>query len=73
LETRLKKAEDAMAQSQARLAEINALMAQADFYTDAWRDRRPGLLAEHGELTKALQASEDEWLQVQAEIETLEV
>jgi ATP-binding cassette subfamily F protein 3 len=73
LETRLKNADDAMAHSQARLAEINARLAQADFYTDAWRDRRPGLLAEHGELTKALQASEDEWLQVQAEIETLEV
>ncbi|CAM5192972.1 ATP-binding cassette subfamily F protein 3 OS=Castellaniella defragrans OX=75697 GN=HNR28_000317 PE=4 SV=1 [Castellaniella defragrans] len=72
LEARLKKVEDAMAQAQLRLTEINALIAQPDFYADAWRDRRPEVLAEHGELTKSLQASEDNWLEIQAEIEALE-
>ena len=73
LEARLKKAEDAMTRAQSRLAELNALMAQPDFYTDAWRDQRPKLLTEHGELTKTLQASEDDWLQIQSEIEALEI
>ncbi|HEX7385914.1 MAG TPA: ATP-binding cassette domain-containing protein [Castellaniella sp.] len=71
LETRLKKVEDSMTKTQLRLAEINALMAQADFYADAWKDKRPGLLTEHGELTKALQTHEDDWLEIQSEIEAL--
>lgn len=72
LEQRLKTVEDTIAHTQSRLAEINALIALPDFYTDAWRERRPALLAEHGELSKALAASEDDWLDLQTELEGLQ-
>ncbi|MGB6240989.1 MAG: ATP-binding cassette domain-containing protein [Castellaniella sp.] len=71
LETRLKKIEDAMTRAQTRLAELDALIADPAFYTDAHKDDRPGLLAEHGELSKALQTAEEEWLDIQTEIEAL--
>ncbi|MFV0283308.1 MAG: ABC-F family ATP-binding cassette domain-containing protein [Castellaniella sp.] len=71
LETRLKQVEDAMAKIQARLTALDALMADPDFYTDAHRDSRPGLMAEHGELSKALQGHEEDWLDLQTEIEAL--
>ncbi|WP_323017966.1 ABC-F family ATP-binding cassette domain-containing protein [Castellaniella sp.] len=71
LETRLKKIEDAMARAQTRLAELDTLIADPAFYTDAHKDDRPGLLAEHGELAKTLQTAEEEWLDVQAAIEAL--
>ncbi|MFT0531425.1 ABC-F family ATP-binding cassette domain-containing protein [Castellaniella hirudinis] len=72
LEARLKKIEDRMARAQARLAELDALIADPAFYTDAHKDTRPGLLAEHGELSKALQADEEAWLDIQTELEALE-
>ncbi|MGB6009205.1 ABC-F family ATP-binding cassette domain-containing protein [Castellaniella sp.] len=71
LETRLKKVEDAMTRAQTRLAELDALIADPAFYTDAHKDERPALLAEHGELSKTLQAAEEEWLDIQTEIEAL--
>ena len=71
LEARLKKVEDAMAKAQTRLAELDALMAEPDFYTDAYKDQRPGLMAEHGELSKALQGHEEAWLELQTDIEAL--
>jgi ATP-binding cassette subfamily F protein 3 len=72
LEARLKRVEDAMAKVQARLAELDALMADPAFYTDAHKDARPGLMAEHGELSKALQGHEEDWLEIQSGIEALE-
>jgi len=71
LETRLQRVEDAMAQIQNRLTELDALMADPDFYTDAHKDVRPGLMAEHGELSKALQGHEEDWLEIQTELEAL--
>ncbi|HET8598112.1 MAG TPA: ATP-binding cassette domain-containing protein [Castellaniella sp.] len=71
LEARLKKVEATMAQAQARLAELDALIADPAFYTDAHKDTRPALLAEHGELSKTLQAAEETWLDLQTEIEAL--
>ncbi|WP_322994772.1 ABC-F family ATP-binding cassette domain-containing protein [Castellaniella sp.] len=71
LETRLKKIEEKMAKAQLRLAELDALIADPTFYTDAHKDDRPGLLAEHGELSKTLQTDEESWLDIQTELETL--
>ena len=71
LEARLKKVEATMAQAQTRLAELDALIADPAFYTDAHKDTRPALLAEHGELSKTLQAAEEAWLDIQTEIEAL--
>ncbi|MGB3740623.1 MAG: ATP-binding cassette domain-containing protein [Castellaniella sp.] len=72
LQTRLKKIEDQMARAQKRLAELDALIASPNFYTDAHKDTRPGVLAEHGELSKALQAHENDWLEVQTTLEALQ-
>ena len=47
-------------------------MADPAFYTDAHKDARPGLMAEHGELSKALQGHEEDWLEIQSGIEALE-
>lgn len=71
LEARLKKVETAMAQTQSRLKELDALIADPDFYTDAHKDDRPGVLTEHGELSKALQNAEEEWLDIQTRIESI--
>ncbi|WP_157076500.1 ABC-F family ATP-binding cassette domain-containing protein [Castellaniella caeni] len=72
LETRLKKVEDAMARAQTRLSALDALIADPDFYSDAHKDTRPSLLAEHGELSKALQQAEEEWLEIQTGLEQLQ-
>ncbi len=72
LEERLRRIEADMARAEARLKEIDARIADPDFYTDAHKDVRPGLLAEHGELSKAHQALEEDWLQVQEDLEALE-
>uniref|UniRef100_UPI0033413284 ATP-binding cassette domain-containing protein n=1 Tax=Castellaniella defragrans TaxID=75697 RepID=UPI0033413284 len=72
LEERLRRIEADMARTAARLEEIDALIADPAFYTDKHKDVRPGLLAEHGELSKAHQALEDDWLTVQEDIEALE-
>lgn len=61
-----------MARAEARLKDIDAQIADPDFYTDAHKETRPALLAEHGELSKAHQALEDDWLQVQEAIEAIE-
>ncbi len=72
LEQRLRRIETDMARIETRLKEIDAHIADPDFYTDAHKDTRPALLAEHGELSKAQEGLEDEWLQVQEDIETIE-
>ena len=72
LEERLRRIEADMARAEARLKDIDAQIADPDFYTDAHKETRPALLAEHGELSKAHQALEDDWLQVQEAIEAIE-
>ncbi|MER1968618.1 ATP-binding cassette domain-containing protein [Castellaniella sp. GW247-6E4] len=72
LEERLRRIESDMARTGARLEEIDARIADPDFYTDAHKEARPALLAEHGELSKAHQALEDDWLKVQEDIEAIE-
>lgn len=54
-----------------RIAELATLIADPDFYTDSYKDTRPTLLAEHGELTKKHAELENDWLEIQEEIEQL--
>ncbi|MFA7437228.1 ABC-F family ATP-binding cassette domain-containing protein [Castellaniella sp.] len=73
LETRLNQIESTLAQRKARLDELTALMAQPGFYTDeAWKAQRPLLIAEQGELSKAVQDDEEAWLELQLEIDALQ-
>ncbi|HUH39312.1 MAG TPA: ATP-binding cassette domain-containing protein [Castellaniella sp.] len=71
LEKRLHQVEAEMERADARLKVIAALMADPDFYTDSHKDTRPALLTEHGELSKAHQALEEDWLEIQEALETL--
>lgn len=60
-----------MGKLEQRLAELNALVAQDDFYGEAYKARRPDILAEHGELGKSLSTCEEDWLQLQEQLEAL--
>ena len=71
LDKRLAQVEKAMETAQARIAQINALIADESFYSDARRDERVKVLAEHGELTGAAETLEEEWLQLHEAIDAL--
>ena len=71
LEQKLKGIERDMEKTSSRLAELDTLIADPDFYTDTYKDSRPGLLAEHGELSKQHEQLENSWLDIQEQIEQL--
>lgn len=71
LEKQLKLIEDNMDKSLARKKELDAVMSDADFYTDAFKDSRPDILAEHGVLVKDIESLEEAWLDLQTQIEEL--
>ncbi|WP_397475268.1 ribosomal protection-like ABC-F family protein [Pusillimonas sp.] len=71
LETSLKKVETQMEQARLRLDELDTLIADPQFYADSRRDERPSVLAEHGELTKRMEGLEEQWLELQEELEGL--
>jgi ATP-binding cassette subfamily F protein 3 len=71
LETRLKKVETGMDKAALRLATLDALIADPEFYSDDRRDERISVLAEHGELSKRHLELEEEWLELQEQIEAL--
>jgi len=72
LETRLKKVETEMESAARRLAELDAVIADADLYSDERRDERLRILNEHGELTKRHGALEEDWLMLQEALEEVE-
>lgn len=71
LESRLKKVESTMEKAQLRLQELDTLMQDPDFYSDRYKDQRPALMAEHGELSKTHQMLEEEWLEIQEAMEAI--
>ncbi|MCB5362161.1 ATP-binding cassette domain-containing protein [Pusillimonas sp. CC-YST705] len=71
LERELLKVEAEMQRASTRLAELDARIADPDFYTEAQRDERPSVLAEHGELSKRNEELEMRWLELQEALETL--
>ncbi len=71
LDAKLKKVEADMERAGQRLQELNALIADPDFYSDARRDERLKVLEEHGELSKKHAQLEEEWLTLQEEVEAL--
>ena len=72
LEQKLKKVETEMEAVAARLAELDALIADAGLYSDERRDERLRVLGEHGELSKRQQALEEAWLQLQEALEEID-
>src|SRR5690606_28634473 len=71
IEASLKKIEARMERNRKRLDELDALIADPEFYSDSRRDERPAVLAKHGELSKQMEALEEEWLMLQEELEGL--
>jgi len=71
LDKKIQQVERSMEQLQRRQAELDGLIADPDFYSDARRKERQDVLGEHGENAKRVQALEDQWLALQAELEQL--
>lgn len=72
LEKQINQIEKKMEQQRQRIAELDTLMADPDFYGDAYKDNRPQLLIEHGELSKQLDENEEKWLALHEKIELIE-
>ena len=72
LEKKIQQLEKRMDSQRARLEELDTLIADPDFYSDSYKDQRPALLAEHGELSKEIDNNEESWLLLQGEIEDIE-
>ena len=71
LEKQLSTLETHMDTCAARLAELNDIIADPDFYNEDRRDQRMQLLAEHGELVKKQQTFDEQWLDLQEKLESL--
>jgi ATP-binding cassette subfamily F protein 3 len=72
LEARLKKVDAAMEKTRLRIHTLDALLADPDLYDDQRRTERLSALAEHGELSKAMESLEEEWLDIQENLERID-
>ncbi|MFJ1298379.1 ABC-F family ATP-binding cassette domain-containing protein [Pseudomonadota bacterium AL_CKDN230030165-1A_HGKHYDSX7] len=72
VQAKLDKVETQMERARVRLAELDALIADADLYTDARRTERQTIMAEHGELAKRMNELEEQWLELQQSLEEIE-
>lgn len=71
LDATLKKVERRMEEAGQRLQVLDGLIADPDFYSDARRDERLQVLEEHGALSKEHAMLEEQWLELQEQIEAL--
>lgn len=71
LDAKLKKVESEMEKASQRIATLDAVIADPDFYTDERRNERVTLLAEHGELSKKHSDFEEQWLELQEALEAI--
>ncbi|MGO3741993.1 ABC-F family ATP-binding cassette domain-containing protein [Kerstersia sp.] len=71
LEAELRKVETAMNSQRSRLEALDALIADPAFYDDSRRNERVNALAEHGELSKSVDAQEERWLELMEAIEAI--
>ncbi len=72
LQGRLDKVEAEMETLRQRLQALDTLIADADLYSDARRNERQQVMAEHGELGKRMAQLEEDWLEIQTSLEALE-
>ncbi|OZI36217.1 ABC transporter [Bordetella genomosp. 1] len=72
LQSKLTKVETQMETARVRLAELDALIADADLYTDARRAERQAIMAEHGEVGKRMGELEEQWLELQQSLEEID-
>lgn len=71
IDTKLAKVEKELELVQAKIATLDTLIADPDLYSDSRRQERVTSLAEHGELTKRANQLEEQWLELQTELEAL--
>jgi ATP-binding cassette, subfamily F, member 3 len=72
LESKLAKLETTMDTIRASLQTLDALIADPDLYSKARRAEREKVIAEHGELAKRMTGFEEQWLEIQEELDALE-
>lgn len=72
LEKKIQQLEKHSEQHKARLLELDELMSDPEFYGDQYKEQRPALLAEHGELSKQIDQHEEQWLDLLEQIEQIE-
>ena len=71
IEAKLTKVEKELESTQSKLKILDALIADADLYTEARRQERVQTLSQHGELTKKHGELEEVWLELQSELESI--
>lgn len=71
IENKISKLEKELKKQQQQLDELNAIMSQEDFYTDAMRDQRPHTLEQHGVTSKQIDDLEEQWLLLNEELEAI--
>jgi ATP-binding cassette subfamily F protein 3 len=72
LESRLKKVDAAMEKARLRIHALDTLLADPNLYDDQRRTERLSALAEHGELSKTMENLEEEWLDIQENLERID-
>ncbi|AQS50821.1 ABC transporter [Paenalcaligenes hominis] len=72
LEKKIQQLEKHLEQHKARLIELDELMSDPAFYGDQYKEQRPALLAEHGEISKQIDQHEEQWLDLLEQIEQIE-
>ena len=72
LETRIKRLDEQIAKLTARKKSIDAQLAEPSVYDDASKEKLKTLVMDQAYLAKELEQLESEWLDKQAELESLE-
>lgn len=71
IEAKLVKIEKELETIQSKLKALDALIADADLYSESRRQERVQTLAQHGEFTKKHGELEEVWLELQSELELI--
>jgi ATP-binding cassette, subfamily F, member 3 len=72
LESKLAKVEAEMEKLRTKLHALDAIIADADLYSDARRAERQKVMAEHGEHAKRMDDLEEQWLEIQGSLEDID-
>ena len=72
LESKLAKVESEMEKLRTKLHALDAIIADADLYSDARRAERQKVMAEHGEHAKRMDDLEEQWLEIQGSLEEID-
>ncbi|MGE8590276.1 MAG: ATP-binding cassette domain-containing protein, partial [Alcaligenes sp.] len=72
LESKLAKVEAEMEKLRVKLHALDAIIADADLYSDVRRAERQKVMAEHGEHGKRMDELEEQWLEIQGSLEEID-